>query len=399
MSMSNPMLAWVGLIAIASNVAVAQTTTTVLFDNTGRETGITQPGTTDFSWLGSNWTGGVVTTEFDPTLYASGAFAYEISATGGEVTFDDPVDSVEFFYVHSGTSFLPSPRGGAPGVWLSATRKMILFGGMLPITGDTVEYDADTRTWRELAPELQGAVPASRFPPTPVSHSATLHIVLFGGFSFSGRFNDVWRFEPTVERWTELFPSGVAPAPRCLQAAAFDASHNQMVVYGGVRGGGVAAADYFADTHILDLDNNKWTVVNTSGPGKLRGAIAFYSTARNAVYLWGGKQVTTYPNTLWRFDVGSRAWESVATSGDIPVGREDPAFFWDDAQQRLILFSGRNDSLVDPVLSDLHILDLDGATWQAMPRDGLPPARCRASVVFDPVNRTGLMFGGWRASG
>ena len=164
----------------------------------------------------------------------------------------------------------------------------------------------------------------------------------------------------------------------------------------GVRGGGVASADYFADTHVLDLDNNKWSLVNISGPGKLRGAIAFYSSTQDAVYLWGGKQVSTYPEMLWRFDVGLSAWESVAASGDKPLGREDPAFFWDDAQQRLILFSGRNDSLAEPLLSDLHVLDLGTATWQVMPTDGIPSARWRASVVFDPVNRTGFMFGGWR---
>ena len=112
---------------------------------------------------------------------------------------------------------------------------------------------------------------------------------MFGGFSFSGRFNDVWRFDPTAEQWTELFASGVAPARRCLHVATYVPSRDEMFVYGGVRAGGVVSSDYFADTHVLDLDNNEWAFIDATGPGKLRGAIAFYSTTHDAVYLLGRK--------------------------------------------------------------------------------------------------------------
>lgn len=84
----------------AAPVASAQTTTTIFFDNLGDETGITTPGATDFSFKGSNWTGGVVATEVIRPLYASADFAYEIEPGGGQVTFDTPVDSVDFFFVH-----------------------------------------------------------------------------------------------------------------------------------------------------------------------------------------------------------------------------------------------------------------------------------------------------------
>ena len=100
-----------------------------------------------------------------------------------------------------------------------------------------------------------------------------------------------------------------------------------MVVYGGVQRGGVAAGDFFDDTFILDLDQNEWRLVDTAGPGKLRGSISFHSSVEDAVYLWGGKQVTSFQSTLWRFDVEQRIWEAVSTIGDIPQGRKDPAFF------------------------------------------------------------------------
>lgn len=73
---------------------------TIFFDGSGAEEGITERGTTSFSFMGSNWSGGVVETEGILPLYASGEFSYEIVSGNGTVTFDQPIDSVRFFYVH-----------------------------------------------------------------------------------------------------------------------------------------------------------------------------------------------------------------------------------------------------------------------------------------------------------
>jgi len=86
--------------------AVAQQTFMILFENSGDEQGITVPGATTFSIFGSNWSGGVVDTEFVPPLYASGSFSYEVVGGSAEVTFDEPIDNVEFFFVH-GFGFSP----------------------------------------------------------------------------------------------------------------------------------------------------------------------------------------------------------------------------------------------------------------------------------------------------
>lgn len=76
------------------------TTVSILFDGTGDEAGVTTAGTTSFSFMGSNWSGGVVDTAFTLPLYASGSRSWESDPTGSQVTFDAPIDSVVFFYVH-----------------------------------------------------------------------------------------------------------------------------------------------------------------------------------------------------------------------------------------------------------------------------------------------------------
>jgi hypothetical protein len=78
---------------------------TILFDNAGEEAGITPVGTTNFSYLGTNWTGGTVTATGTSPLASSGSSAYVFGAGGGQVTFDTPINtamgSVGFYFVHA----------------------------------------------------------------------------------------------------------------------------------------------------------------------------------------------------------------------------------------------------------------------------------------------------------
>ena len=87
-----------GLICM-SFTAAAQDMVSILFD--GGEAGIAD-GTTDFSFMGSNWTGGFVANLGDTTLYASGSFSYHVEPGPGSVTFDMPMETVTMFYIHGG---------------------------------------------------------------------------------------------------------------------------------------------------------------------------------------------------------------------------------------------------------------------------------------------------------
>ena len=89
-----------GLTLLLSGGAAAQESVTINFEGLGDQPG---SGDTDFSFMGSNWSGGEVETQGLAQLYSSGAFAYhpEPNAT---VTFDEPIDRVEFFWVHGGSA-------------------------------------------------------------------------------------------------------------------------------------------------------------------------------------------------------------------------------------------------------------------------------------------------------
>ena len=101
-----PTLTLFALLLGSFSWASAQEQITLHFDNSGAEAGITSHGTREFSFMGSNWSGGVVASAAIFPLYASGASSYEIDLDGGQVVFDDPIDSARFFYVH-GFGFAP----------------------------------------------------------------------------------------------------------------------------------------------------------------------------------------------------------------------------------------------------------------------------------------------------
>jgi hypothetical protein len=90
------------MLLVPFRVAVGQTV--VNFDGVGGQPG---NGETDFSFGGANFTGGQVQTLFVPPLYSSGSFSYHVVVAPGDtddvvITFDEPMDSVNFFFVHSG---------------------------------------------------------------------------------------------------------------------------------------------------------------------------------------------------------------------------------------------------------------------------------------------------------
>ncbi len=100
------LFAFVTVLFCLSSSVFAQQNVTLLFDNTGAEIGVTTPGTTSFSFMGSSWSGGIVETVGSPPLYASGAYSYEVQGGSAMVVFDPPVTNVNFFYVH-GNGFPP----------------------------------------------------------------------------------------------------------------------------------------------------------------------------------------------------------------------------------------------------------------------------------------------------
>ena len=77
-----------------------RSSTTVFFDNTGAESGITKAGVSSFKFQGASFSGGTVFVPSQSALLASGTQAYDVSSGTAEVDFSQPIGSLNFFYVH-----------------------------------------------------------------------------------------------------------------------------------------------------------------------------------------------------------------------------------------------------------------------------------------------------------
>ena len=124
-----------------------------------------------------------------------------------------------------------------------------------------------------------------------------------------------------------------------------------------------------------------------------------YARGADAAFLWGGKAFDHYPTELWRFDVERREWSQVSTSGDQPIGREDPIYVWDEARNRLSVFSGRNDNDPAVLFDDGYELEPVAGVWARIDVETTPPPRWRASAAVDSSADRAYMFGGWRDFG
>jgi len=126
--------------------SVQAQTSTVDFDNSGAESGITTVNTRNFSFQGSNWEGGEIQQTSDSKFQATGNASYVV-ADQATVSFDPPVRQLRMFFVH-GDGFDP----GSAQVISSDGTALAEFDSLAATTmGDTnnfVNADSMRSRWR-----------------------------------------------------------------------------------------------------------------------------------------------------------------------------------------------------------------------------------------------------------
>ena len=170
------------LLAVAASRAGAQSTT-LFFEGEGIETGVTVPDTCCFSLAGATFLGfqGVFAPG-DPALTSSGEFVYRVAGTdlGLIIRFDEPVDSVSFFFVHDASN--------------------------VAVTGTARLYDGDGNLFAQLEsrPSTTRGDPANFVSAT--SPNAISHMQLFALPAFVDDFTFNRAIVPiTTERtWTSM---------------------------------------------------------------------------------------------------------------------------------------------------------------------------------------------------
>lgn len=237
----------------------------------------------------------------------------------------------------------PSPRQFSSAVYDSSVQRMILFGG----TNDWADYFNDVwmltlepghERWEEI--RTSGISPSPRCGASAIYDPVGRRMIIFGGKNRDLFLNDVWSLDLVNFVWQPIAPTGTPPQPRNTASAIYDPFESRMIVFGGKSEIGM-----FNDVWTLDLiiGNETWTELSVSGelPLAVGGHVAGYDCPTRRMYIFGGYNYPpfTYPEDIFFLDLNILEWTRV-TLHPAPPGRRDLCGSFDHRNRRLIIFGG-----------------------------------------------------------
>eukprot|EP00434_Breviolum_minutum_P011145 symbB.v1.2.009833.t1/scaffold635.1/size178188/4 len=266
------------------------------------------------------------------------------------------------------------------------------------------------RLWQWARPQVEGEGPCARG-----GHTATLvgptdpqkpsaRIVIFGGHYDGGSgagfvyLNDTHVLDIDENNWTVPRCRGTAPEPRYGHAAALVGGR---VVYFGGRG----RTSCFRDLHALDTSSHTWFQGPSSGgaPSARHGHTANLHGTR--LYVFGGTSSGTYFGDLHCLDLASMAWSVPPATGPKPTPRCGHTALL--IGESLLIHGGfcmetpdiatkdnSGDLLRNSYCNDVRVLDLSRMLWSRLRTHGTPPSG-RFSHTLSLSEDDAVVFGGW----
>jgi hypothetical protein len=223
----------------------------------------------------------------------------------------------------------PPLRSGMCAVYDSAGDRVLLFGGRTgnDETGSNelwqLRLDATPR-WLQLQ-YAPGPIPAARYDATMIL-DRDRSLILYGGDGSAFQDDAVWILplaDPAL-RWQELdaYQLGPGPGPRSRHGAAYSATANRMLVFGGETKTYTPILDLYGyamcppRTWSLSLTNpgGYWAPAladpAAEGPiAEVGGALVADTTGRYAWLIPGDQGYLATPDpTDWRYDFSRREW-------------------------------------------------------------------------------------------
>src|ERR1700733_3508008 len=168
----------------------------------------------------------------------------------------------------------------------------------------------------------------------------------------AGAVNPSAQSPTLLPNWNQLSPAN-SPSPRETHALAYDATHGQVVLFGGFSG------SYLNDTWVFN--GTTWTNVTpanpANGPSPRSNVEMVYDPATGNVVLFGGLfNASTRYNDTWVWNGTTWTQQSPANS---PPGRASASMVYDAATGNVVMFGGLSSS--GQFLNDTWVWN--GTTW------------------------------------
>lgn len=167
--------------------------------------------------------------------------------------------------------------------------------------------------------DCQGEVPQSRSGHTCALYN-NRYLYIFGGFDGSSCFDDLYVLDLETRLWRRIEARGERPSGRASHSAVTDELAGVMYIFGG-------SGSHFGYTNKRDLcefcfETEVWRLlsnpVEDTPSARYGQSMVAY---QQGLYVWGGTHGTNYPTDMYRFDLCTKQWEYLITSGDCPCGR------------------------------------------------------------------------------
>ena len=224
------------------------------------------------------------------------------------------------------------------------------------------------------------------FPPSQRTDAGRIYdsyfkrMMLFGGFTDGRACDDTWFFENG--KWTRFWsdPTITLPTARGRFAMCYNLTSREAILFGGFSHGVL-----FDETWLFK--NRWWIKAPLNGkdkPSAREGAAIAFSSHGSDVILFGGKSTSGFENDTWKYK--SLVWTKLNTT-NAPPARWRHGLVYDPVNREFVLYGGQSAAN----LNDTWILK--GTTWTKISGSG-PGARDTFGMVFDSKNQRILLYGG-----
>eukprot|EP00117_Sycon_ciliatum_P029402 scpid58184/ scgid23421/ len=210
---------------------------------------------------------------------------------------------------------------------------VVATGELIPrakrFANDIWSYNITTNRWTELP--ARGTVPHPRYGATGGLHTNGTSLYVTHGFS-RRRYSDTLRYDLSSNRWYTEFGgtnpySATLPKPRCLQGGTM-VTPDETVLYGGCLSGGQSGGPCPSVDSWAKQRGSTWREMKECPSARMFSGMAPWPMKTRTVVMFGGLEKRAglisnkegLRNEVDVLDIASGQWKRVTTEGDAQHG-------------------------------------------------------------------------------
>ncbi len=293
----------------------------------------------------------------------------------------------------------PSALNGARMAFDESTGFAILFGGLTPVDGGTVQAYNPTETWLwnglRWMQRYTAHTPPGRSSHVMLYDPAQSGVVIFGGRLGTTDRADTWVFRDGD--WSEI-PTANAPSPRAFAGAAYDRVRNRIVLFGGntIKTGtnNTTTTTQLYDT--WELDGSNWTKVSDNGPQVINPMLAYDEVRQQMVLV---AENDKFEPLIYGYDPATQTWKQITPATAMPPCVNHAAIAFQRSSGKIFLTGGVcvTEKVNSPVTEEAWVWD--GTDWTKLDTK-TPITRVTGhAMAYDAQRDAIVVFGGTEAYG